>query len=154
MSRPLNVSTLSDQEKRSSTHFHFVSSSPQFAVEVGSTSSHPHPIDETPRETYATSGTKANSPPSHTDELESSFSRGIENQSEKRFDRKPLHSIPETAHGLNAESRLEIKSRKRSSSTPIECTSSDFRYLDRTDKNLPSTPNKRGRKPLKLDMKS
>jgi len=73
-------------------------------------------------------------------------------------DRHPLDSIPETGFGDNSQitrshARRSSKSRKRSSSSPIECLSAEIERLP-TPEESSSTQNKRGRKPLRLDMKS
>lgn len=167
MSHPLRKEESFEKETRSSTHSHFVSST--FVESPGALASaagsHPHligkPVSGLHHEANPTPGT-AGHPHSPiktqldlhaiTDSLRPSLS--IREETSKGFHRQPLHSIPETGNCVNAQlTPNPVKSRKRSSSD-IDRTSPETYPPNPIGEKLRSSPNKRGRRPLKLDMKS
>jgi len=169
MSRPQNVEEKSKLEKWSSEHSHFIASTfGESSGVLASTDSHPHLICK------SDSGLRqeANNTPGHPHSpirtpldshcaIDPLLRRQLNSTSDKSstgFIRQPLHSIPETGHSGNAQLiPLPTKSRKRSSSSDIDCAIQDAHSLNQVEgrgEKLRSGPNKRGRRPLKLDMKS
>lgn len=171
MSQPLNTEKLFEKEYRSSDQSDFASTASLKSpgLLASSASSHPHLISRLVEglhhEANATPGLSSH-PHSTTslvfephligDHSRPSFPDHPLGETSEAFHRLPLHSIPETGNGGSTPfnpSQQSARSRKRSSS--------DFDRASSISSPSTSNPNgeklrstKRGRRPLKLDMKS
>jgi len=165
MSRPINVEESSKQEQRSSIHSHFVASAfGESSGVLASADSHPHLISKSVQGLRQEANATPGHPPSPirtkldphriSDPLRHPLT--IPDESFKRFIRQPLHSIPEIGHNSgNAQlTPIPTKSRKRSSSSDIDFALRDNPPSHQQGERVRSGPSKRGRRPLKLDMKS
>jgi len=162
MSRAFNTEESSKSETQSSIHSHRLASAfGESSGVLASADSHPHLICKSVpglrQEANATPGPsrspisslldyhRFSDPPRHP--------IPILDESLPRFTRQPLHSIPETGQsGFSPLNPLSTKSRKRSSTSEIESVFED--QPTPTESEEKRRPSKRGRRPLKLDMKS
>jgi len=164
MSGAFNVGESSKQEPQSSVHSHCLAS--EFGESSGvlaSADSHPHLISKSVlglrQEANATPGPSCSPINTQLDYHRISDPQltpiPILDESLPRFTRPPLHSIPETGQsGFNQLTPLLTKSRKRSSTSEIESVLEDKLPPDESEEKRRPGPSKRGRRPLKLDMKS
>lgn len=167
MSQPLYAEELFEKEYRSSDQSHFASTasikSP--GLLASSAGSHPHlisrPVEGLHHEANATPGLTSHPhsttslvfEPHHPSPPHPSILDHPRGETSKASHRLPLHSIPETGNGGSTPFNQNARSRKRSSSD-FDCASSISSPSTSNPNGEKLRPTKRGRRPLKLDMKS